>query len=170
MGLFSHSSPPILISPEPLITYTFHQNLAGKLTITSSQQNTYAYTITLTKRKAWRETIEVAIHGGPYSNPLSSCLIETRRARFQDVQFNACGQYLRLERSTSALRSGYASISFPGPMIMNEYILYIHVLHETEILRSTQASKEQHTPSPVAPSPHPPGNMITTRLVIQRAS
>ncbi|KAJ4299386.1 hypothetical protein N0V90_004631 [Kalmusia sp. IMI 367209] len=94
----------------PLVTYTINQNLAGKLTVTSSYPNAYAYSITLATKKAWRDTIEVAIHRSINStyqqqaDVVGSCLIQTRTAKFTKVTFDAYGQDIKLEKSSGALK------------------------------------------------------------------
>ncbi|KAJ4349424.1 uncharacterized protein N0V89_008039 [Didymosphaeria variabile] len=110
MGLFKKSKEAVAISHDPLVTYTINQNLAGKLTVTSSSPNAYAYSITIASKKSWRDTIEVAIHRSlnatyqQHADVVGSCLIQTSSAKFTKVTFDAYGQDIKLEKSTGVLK------------------------------------------------------------------
>ncbi|KAF1976761.1 hypothetical protein BU23DRAFT_626182 [Bimuria novae-zelandiae CBS 107.79] len=109
MGLFRKSKELIPTPHDPLVTYIINQNLAGKLTVTSSNPNAYSYAITLATKKPWRDTIEVAIHcslNATYqqqTDGVGSCLIQTSSAKFTKVTSDAYGQDVKLEKSTGAL-------------------------------------------------------------------
>lgn len=117
MGLFRKTKDAVTTSRDPLVTYTINQNLAGKLTVTSSSPNAYAYSITLASKRAWRDTIEVAVHRSPNASPeqhsdvVGSCLIQTTSAKFTKVTFDAYKQDVKLEKSTSALKGKLVCIA-----------------------------------------------------------
>lgn len=111
MGLFRKSKSAAHPSRDPLVTYSITQNLAGKLTVTSTTPHAYAYSITLQLKKAWRDTIEVAIHRSldatcqQHGDVVGHCLIQTASARFTKCRLDAYGQDIRLEKSSGALSS-----------------------------------------------------------------
>jgi hypothetical protein len=105
MGLFGRSkktAPPSSI--DPIVTYHISQNLSGKLTVTSATPKAYAYSITLAKKKAWHDTIEVAIHRSVHStyqqqgDVVGHCLIRTTQGKFVGCRFDAYGQDIKLDR------------------------------------------------------------------------
>ncbi|KAF2250013.1 hypothetical protein BU26DRAFT_518481 [Trematosphaeria pertusa] len=110
MGLFRQKhSAAAAPSPNPLITYTIAQNLAGKLTVTSPVPTAYAYSITLSLKKSFRDTIEVAIHRSiastyeQHADVVGHCLIQTASAKFLDCKFDAYGTDVKLEKSGGGL-------------------------------------------------------------------
>ncbi|KAF2732899.1 hypothetical protein EJ04DRAFT_607085 [Polyplosphaeria fusca] len=121
MGLFSRSKKHAPVSLDPLVVYHISQNLSGKLTVTAANPNAYAYSITLEKKKAWRDTIEVAIHRSVHStyqqqsDIVGHCLIQTAQGKFVGCRFDAYGQDIALDRSGSRnmVKSNY-DLVVPG--------------------------------------------------------
>ncbi|KAF2475271.1 uncharacterized protein BDR25DRAFT_310686 [Lindgomyces ingoldianus] len=112
----------VTTSSDPLVTYHISQNLSGKLNVTSESLNSYSYSITLSVKKAWRDTIEVAIHRSIYStfqqhgDVVGHCLIQTVQGKFLECKFDAYGTDITLDRSgsnTNMNKSTYA-LSVPG--------------------------------------------------------
>jgi hypothetical protein len=123
MGLFkkSKSEAPVA-SSEPLVTYHIKQNLSGKLNVTSDSPSAYSYSITLSMKKGWRDTIEVAIHRSINStyeqknDIVGHCLIRTDQAKFVKCTFDAYGEDIKLDRSGSSFnmeKSNY-DLKVPG--------------------------------------------------------
>ncbi|KAF2643683.1 hypothetical protein P280DRAFT_477163 [Massarina eburnea CBS 473.64] len=106
---FHRSKSPAPPSIDPLATYTISQNLAGKLTVTSPTPSGYSYSITLSMKKSWRDTIEVAIHRSAastfeqQSDVVGHCLIQTASAKFTKCTFDAYGEDVKLEKTSGAL-------------------------------------------------------------------
>lgn len=125
MGLFKKSKPPAPVSPDPIVTYTIVQNLAGKLTVTSTFPNAYSYSITLAMKKAWRDTIEVAIHRSinstyqQQSDVVGHCLIQTASAKFTKCRFDAYGEDITLEKGTRTRNMEKATYALQVPQLGN---------------------------------------------------
>lgn len=122
MGFFKKSKPPSPVLPDPLVTYQIQQNLSGKLNVTSWTPNAYSYSITLSMKKSWRDTIEVAIHRSINStyqqqnDVVGHCLIQTAQGKFVKCRFDAYGKDIKLDRSGSSMnmaKSNY-DLTVPG--------------------------------------------------------
>jgi hypothetical protein len=122
MGLFKKSKSQAPALSDPLVTYHITQNLAGKLNVTSTTPNAYSYSITISMKKAWRDTIEVAIHRSITSDyqqqadVVGHCLIQTAQGKFVKCRFDAYGKDMKLDRTGSSVnmaKSNY-DLSVPG--------------------------------------------------------
>ncbi|KAF2119386.1 hypothetical protein BDV96DRAFT_344564 [Lophiotrema nucula] len=120
-SFFKKSKAQPSVSPDPLVIYHISQNLSGKLTVTSNTPNAYAYSITLSIRKAWRDTIEVAIHRSiestyqQHADVVGHCLIQTAQGKFLETRFDAYGQDIKLERSGSRANLAKANYDLVVP-------------------------------------------------------
>ncbi|KAF2258938.1 hypothetical protein CC78DRAFT_537439 [Lojkania enalia] len=123
MHLFKRAKPQPTKSTDPLVTYSVTQNLAGKLTVTSTTPNAHAYSITLAMKKAWRDTIEVAIHRSIDStyqqqgDVVGHCLIQTTQGKFVGCAFDAYGQDVKLDRNGGSHNMAKANYELKVPSL-----------------------------------------------------
>ncbi|KAF2653606.1 hypothetical protein K491DRAFT_694552 [Lophiostoma macrostomum CBS 122681] len=121
MGLFSKNKAKVPVANDPLVTYHIAQNLAGKLNVTATASNAYSYSITLSMKKAWRDTIEVAIHRSinstyqQHADVVGHCLIQTVQGKFLKCTFDAYGEDITLERSGGGLNMAKANYELVVP-------------------------------------------------------
>jgi hypothetical protein len=121
MGLFNKHKPKAPVSADPLVSYHIAQNLAGKLNVTATKPNAYSYSITLSMKKAWRDTIEVAIHRSINSSydqqadVVGHCLIQTVHGKFVKCTFDAYGEDIKLDRSGGSLNMAKANYELAVP-------------------------------------------------------
>ncbi|KAF2815895.1 uncharacterized protein BDZ99DRAFT_457840 [Mytilinidion resinicola] len=101
------SEPPA----DPIVTYHLTQTLSGKLTVTPMPSTYRAYSITLNKPRAARDTIEVVVHRSGKATPASTfdtvghCLIQAVRGKFLECRLDSDGTDVQLERKGSSFNN-----------------------------------------------------------------